>query len=107
PLSRTGPPPSPPLGVRLRGSFSQTGRTMGMVWRSSPKGTTALALLTVVSALLGPSIAYTGKLIVDAVVAARGAHAAGSHALTYVWIELGLIVASGLIERTLGLVRQL
>jgi ATP-binding cassette subfamily B protein len=107
PLSRSGPPPLPPLGVRLRGSFSQTGRTMGMVWRSSPGGTVALAVLTVVSALLGPSIAYTGKLIVDAVVAARGGHAAGSQALVYVWLELGLIVASGLMERTLGLVRQL
>ena len=85
---------------------------MGLVWRSSPVGTVALAGLTVVSASIAPTIAYVGKLIVDAVVAARAAGPggldAGAHrAVIYVVIELALIVAAALVERALGVVRQL
>jgi ATP-binding cassette, subfamily B, bacterial len=79
------------------------------VWRSSPKATTGLALLTVISAMSGPAIAYVGKLIVDAVVAARGSGDAVAvrRALVFVALELGLIIGAALLERTLGLVRQL
>jgi ATP-binding cassette, subfamily B, bacterial len=110
PFSPQTPPPK--LLTRLRGSFSQTGRTLGLVWKSSPGGTVVLAVLTVVSAALAPAIAYVGKIIVDAVVAARGAsgpaaEAATLQAVTWVVIELGLVAASALIERGLGLCRQL
>ncbi|HEY0712835.1 MAG TPA: ABC transporter ATP-binding protein, partial [Polyangia bacterium] len=98
--------------ARLRGSFSQTGRTLQLVWRSSPAGTIALAVLTVLSAALAPAIAYVGKLIIDAVVAARaaapGTPSAGTGPVVqWVLVELGLIVAAALSERALGLVRQL
>jgi ATP-binding cassette, subfamily B, bacterial len=102
--------PPPPRGMaRLRGSFSHTGQTLRLVWRSSPKATTGLALLTVVSAMTGPAIAYVGKLIVDAVVAARGSGDAVAvrSAIGFVGLELGLIITAALLERTLGLVRQL
>ncbi len=116
PLPNIQPPP--PRGwARLRGSFSQTGKTLRLVWRSSPWGTTGLALLTVISAALAPAIAYVGKLIVDEVVAARAAgvplvgstwaQAMSSRAVALVGLELGFIVASALCERALGLVRQL
>jgi ATP-binding cassette subfamily B protein len=111
PLPITSPPP--PKGLaRLRGSFTHTGRTLGLVWRSSRFGTATLAVLTVISAALGPAIAYVGKLIVDAVVAARGAQpevseAALRQALVWVGLELGLVVSAALMERALGLVRQL
>jgi ATP-binding cassette subfamily B protein len=102
--------PTPRGLARLRGSVSQTGRTLGLVWRSSPAGTVVLAVLTVISASLAPAIAYVGKLIVDAVVAARAAGADSAHmrsAITWVTVELGLIVAAALAERALGLTRQL
>src|SRR5262245_40259524 len=101
--------PPPPKGLaRLRASFSQTGRTLALVWRSSPGGTVALAVLTVISAALAPAIAYVGKIIVDAVVAANVAHGQGlGRALSWVIAELALIVGAALVERTLGLVRQL
>jgi ATP-binding cassette subfamily B protein len=102
--------PPPPRGLaRLRGSFSHTGRTLGLVWRSSPKATAGLAFLTVISAMTGPAIAYVGKLIVDAVVAARGSGDAEAvrRALVFVAVELALIIGAALLERTLGLVRQL
>ena len=79
-----------------------------MVWRSSPKATAGLGLLTVISAALAPAIAYVGKLIVDAVVSARTtSEPGGSRALFFVAVELALIVAAAVTERTLGLVRQL
>ena len=82
---------------------------MRLVWKSSPQGTTGLAVLTVISAALGPGIAYVGKLIVDAVVAARGTadEQALHRALWYVLLELGLIATAALMERSLGLTRQL
>ena len=70
-------------------------------------------MLTVVSAALAPAIAYVGKLIVDAVVAARaaapdgGGSGACARRCSCVVLELGLIVAAALVERTLGLIRQL
>src|SRR5262249_26087302 len=69
-------PPAPaavPLGARLRASFSQSGRTLRLVWRSSPGGTLALGVLTVVAAALPPLVAWVGKLIIDAVMAAHAA----------------------------------
>ncbi len=104
--------PQPPLRVRLRRSFSQTARTLALVWRSSPGGTLALGGLTLVAAALGPAIAYVGKLIVDAVVAARAtsgpaAEAAIQQAVSWVGVELALVAVSTLTERALGLWRQL
>ncbi len=113
-------PPAPPAPVprpkpieRLRGSFAQTGRTLGLVWRSSPRGTVALAALTLVSAVIPPAIAYVGKIIIDAVVESRSTatallhDAAVNRALSWVVLELGLVMLSALLERALGLVRQL
>jgi ATP-binding cassette, subfamily B, bacterial len=105
--------PPPPRGLaRLRGSFTYTGRALKMVWRSSPGGTIALAVLTVISAALAPGIAWVGKMIVDSVVAAREASGAAvdpaiREAIRWVAIELGLVVLAALVERTLGLIRQL
>jgi ATP-binding cassette subfamily B protein len=105
--------PPPPRGLaRLRGSFSYTGKALKLVWRSSPGATIALAVLTVVSAALAPAIAYVGKMIVDAVVAARAASGASLDpaihtAVRLVAIELGLVVVAALLERALGLIRQL
>ncbi len=112
PPPATAERPPPPLRERLRGSFSQTRRTLGLVWRSSARGTAGLAALTVVSAVLAPAIAYVGKIIVDGVVGARAlSGAAGQAALmrvvTWVVIELLLVTGAALVERVLGLCRQL
>jgi ATP-binding cassette subfamily B protein len=111
------PPPLPPppagLAARLRASLGQSGRTLRLVWRSSPGGTVALGVLTVVAAALPPVIAYVGKLIVDGVLAAHAAApgaaraAAMARAAWLVALELGVVAAQALIERGLNLVRQL
>jgi ATP-binding cassette subfamily B protein len=101
------------LRERLRGSVSQSGRTLGLVWRSSPRGTVALGVLTVLAAALPPLVAYVGKLIIDAVLAAHAAapgaarDAAVARTVRFVLFELGAVGAIALLERALGLVRQL
>jgi ATP-binding cassette subfamily B protein len=101
------------LRERLRGSVSQSGRTLGLVWRSSPGGTMALGVLTVLAAALPPFVAYVGKLIIDAVIAAHAAapgaarNAAVSRTVRFVLLELGAVSTIALLERALGLVRQL
>ena len=105
--------PKPPLWTRLLGSFSHTPRTLALVWRSSPRGLLAVALLVVASAALPVAVAWIGKLIVDAVVASQAAaagparDAALAEVLRWVLVELALVAGIALIERSTGLVRQL
>ena len=111
PLSSPSSPPVP-LGARLRASFSQSGRTLALVWRSSPRGTVALGVLTVLAAALPPLIAVVGKLIIDAVIAAHAAapgaarDVAIARTVRYVAFELAAVGGSALLERALNLVRQ-
>ena len=108
----SGTPP-PKLRARLLGSFSHTPRTIGLVWKSAPGGLVALVFLVVAAAAFPLSVAWVGKLIVDAVVAAQAAapgparDAAVAVAIRWVLVELGLFVAISLTERTIGLCRQL
>jgi ATP-binding cassette subfamily B protein len=108
-------PPAPPAkaAARLRASFSQSGRTLRLVWRSSPGGTLALGVLTILAAALPPLVAYVGKLIIDAVLAAHAAAPGAAHdvavarTVRLVLLELGAVSGIALLERAVGLVRQL
>jgi ATP-binding cassette, subfamily B, bacterial len=106
--------PAPAVGfsARVRASVSESRRTLGLVWRSSPGGTVALGVLTVVAAALPPLVAYLGKLIIDAVIAAHATTGPGHHAalvrtVRLVAFELAAVSGIALLERALGLVRQL
>ncbi len=112
------PPPTPPtppvpFAERLKASATHSARALGLVWRSAPGGVLVLAAFTVVAAALPPFVAYVGKLIIDAVIAARAAlpgiarQAALSHAVRLVAVELAAVVVMAGAERVLGLVRQL
>ena len=113
PPPSTPPPPQVPLAQRLRASVTHSGRALGLVWRSAPGGVLVLVAFTLVAAALPPLIAYVGKLIIDAVIAARAAlpgiarQAALSHAVRLVGVELAAVVVLAGAERVLGLVRQL
>ena len=61
-----------------------------------------LGALTILAASLPPLVAYVGKLIVDAVVARDS-----GRAVRVVLFELAVVAAMALLERSLGLVRQL
>ncbi|HXT96070.1 MAG TPA: ABC transporter ATP-binding protein [Polyangia bacterium] len=114
PLPRPAPPaPDVPLRARLKASATHSARALKLVWDSAPGGVLALGLFTIVAAALPPFVAYVGKMIIDAVVAAHAdgpgiARAAGaSRALRLVAVELGAVVLMAGCERVLGLVRQL
>src|SRR6478735_4073053 len=69
----TPQPPPPPLAARIAASARHSARALGLVWRSAPGGVVALAAFTIVAAALPPFVAWIGKLIIDAVVAAHAA----------------------------------
>ena len=105
PAIRITKPPARPqrkLGEKISDGLRLSWRTLGLVWRTSRGATIALAVLTLMAALLPLGIAYAGKGIVDAVTA-------GSRGATVRWvaIELGVIVAQAMVQRGLGLVRAL
>jgi ATP-binding cassette subfamily B protein len=113
-MSRDGKSPRPLLDSwrRLRGTFAHTGPTLALVWRSSPRLTLALVLLTVVAAGLYPWSAIVGKLIIHAVVAAQAARGAARGAalrqvLACVLLELATIAAIALSERVQSLLKVL
>jgi ATP-binding cassette subfamily B protein/ATP-binding cassette subfamily C protein len=102
-------PPST-LRERLAGLASaarHVPETFRLVWQAHPAGATALVALTVVAALLPAAIAWTGKLIVDAVVAASRGEAPASRAATLVLVELALMAASMATGRLLAFSREL
>src|SRR6478609_9635609 len=107
------PPPPPPLAARIAASARHSARALGLVWRSAPGGVVALAVFTIAAAALPPFVAWVGKLIIDAVVAAHAAvpgparAAALDRAVRLVALELGAVAAMAGCERVLGLVRQL
>jgi ABC-type multidrug transport system fused ATPase/permease subunit len=99
----------------LTSVFSQVGPTFRLVWECDRGGILAIGGLTLIAALLPPAIAWVGKLIVDAVVAAaRSAGAAPEIAgplqrrvLELVAVELGLVAFQNGISRMQGLAREL
>src|SRR6478735_6255709 len=107
------PAPQPPLAARIAASARHSARALGLVWRSAPGGVVALAAFTIVAAALPPFVAWIGKLIIDAVVAAHAAVPGSGRAVALdrevrlVALELGAVAAMAGCERVLGLVRQL
>jgi ATP-binding cassette subfamily B protein len=100
------------LRARVAASAAHSARALGLVWKSAPVGVVALAVLTVVAAALPPFVAYVGKLIIDAVIAAHAAAAGAARdaaldrAVHLVALELGAVAAMAGCERLLGLIRQ-
>ena len=101
-----------PEGTGLRqflGVFQYTGRALRLVWTTSRGLSLWLAGLSVVAGVMPAAIAYVGKLIVDAVVAAvaSGAAAHRDLALEYVAIELALVAVVAGAQRGIGVCESL
>jgi ABC-type multidrug transport system fused ATPase/permease subunit len=84
-------------------------RAIQLVWETDWPLTLALALLTVVAGLLPATIAYVGKLIVDAVVQAAqsGTAADRTAALTYLGLEALLVAVLAGARQGLALCQSL
>jgi ATP-binding cassette subfamily B protein len=89
------------LKQALRDSGAYTRRAFGLVWRSSRPLTVALATITLFVSAVPPAIALAGKRIVDAVVAKSS-----DDTITWVGVELGLVILQATLTRGLGLVRS-
>ena len=86
----------------MRAYFYYTGRGLALAWRASPGLGVGIALLTTLSAILPPALAFIGKLIIDAVVARSS-----ETALRLVLAEFGLIALITVVQRALFLARTL
>jgi ATP-binding cassette subfamily B protein/ATP-binding cassette subfamily C protein len=91
----------------LRSVFQQVPGTFALVWRADRRGAIVVGALTAVAAFLPAGIAWTGKLIVDAVVAAGRGAGGPSRVTAFVLVELALMAASMTVNRLLGLQREL
>src|SRR5919201_2376536 len=100
----------PPLRERFRNFASlsrQVRPTLELVWKADPRGAIATIALTLIAAVLPPALAWVGKLIIDAVVAASRNEGDPGRVIGLVGLELGLMVISTLVTRLLGLQREL
>ncbi|AKU92038.1 ABC transporter ATP-binding protein [Vulgatibacter incomptus] len=86
----------------LRDTFAQAPRTLALVWSASRRLTLVLGSVTVAASLLPLLVAYVGKRIIDAVVAASPAEA-----LRWVLLELAVIAVQALAQRGLSLLRSI
>jgi ATP-binding cassette subfamily B protein len=100
----------PPLRERFRNFASlsrQVRPTLELVWKADPRGAVVTIALTLIAAVLPPALAWVGKLIVDAVVAASRGEGDPKRVFGLGGLELGLMVISTLVTRLLGLEREL
>jgi ATP-binding cassette, subfamily B, bacterial len=75
-------------------------RALRLLWQASPVGTLLLVVCTVIMAVLPPAMAYVGKLIIDAIVAAKASTTPdGAPVMALVGVELLLVVGRHIIER--------
>ncbi|MDH3545473.1 MAG: ABC transporter ATP-binding protein/permease [Gammaproteobacteria bacterium] len=87
---------SPDVGLfrRALGVFAYSRRALELVWTTSRALTLTLAVLTVLAGVLPAAIAYVGKLIVDAVVAAMNAPDPDTRGvLLLILLEAGIVIA--------------
>jgi ATP-binding cassette subfamily B protein len=87
--------------------FRQVPGTFALVWRADRHGAIVLGALTAVAAVLPAGIAWTGKLIVDAVVATARGQSPPGRVTDLVLLELALMAVSMAGGRLLGLQREL
>ncbi|MBI5071226.1 MAG: ABC transporter ATP-binding protein [Deltaproteobacteria bacterium] len=98
------------MGERLRGLASalrHAPATYRLVWRADRRAAVLLAVLSAFAALLPAAIAWVGKLIVDAVVAASRGESPATPVLGLVALEAGLMAVSLALSRLVGLSREL
>ena len=95
--------------LSTRELLEQLPRALGLVWEADRANALVLGALTFVQAALPAAMAYVGKLIIDAVVAAAQHPGDDTRAAVwrYVGWELGLALVSLLAGRLNGLAREL
>lgn len=98
--------------TRLLGVFRYSRRAVELVWGTSRALTLLFALLTLCAGILPAGIAYTGKLIVDGVLAAIEVHkqsgdVAWFPTANYILLEAGLVAAMAAAQRGISAIQSL
>ena len=111
PRPRTPAPAPPNLTRGFFGVFRYSRRALELVWSTSRALTSRWRLLTLAGGLLPAAVAYVGKLIVDAVVAAIAARARRARAadavLLLVAVEAALRRRARGVQRGISLCQSL
>ena len=90
------------------GVFKYSRRAVELVWQTSRTLALWMAALTLIAGILPAAIAFVGKLIVDAVVAAMEAENPDlAQVYTYVAYEAGLVIALAAAQRGLAAAQSL
>lgn len=89
------------------GTFRYGVRALGLCWTTSRGLFTAIAVLTVLAGVLPAAAAYTGQLIVDAVVAAIAGTGSGDDVLRWVVVEAIVVASMAAISRVQGVCQSL
>ncbi len=87
--------------------YEQLPRALKLVWEADRRNAVLLGVLTLVQAALPASMAYIGKLIIDAVVVSSTQGADKDLVWKYVSWELGLALVALLVSRLMALSREL
>ncbi|WP_412030032.1 ABC transporter ATP-binding protein [Deinococcus yunweiensis] len=105
----TRPAPTLPDGERLslRDRAHDLGRTLGLVWRASPKHSLTYALTTVASSALPAANLYVGKLLLDEVARATQGGVTFASLLSLLAVQVGLVVLGSLLSTVAGASQQL
>lgn len=113
PIPRRGETKKPRLREGWREAFGNALRALGLIWAAHPTAAIGMALITLLSAGIPAAQAWTGKLIVDAVVAGirSGLPAADFWpavlpVLPFLLIEFGLLTAGSLLAQARTLVEH-
>jgi len=103
-----GPPPPEKVDWRSYfGVFRYLRRAGRLVWTTNRGLTIGLAVGSLIGGVLPTGVAYVGRQLVDAVIAAQE-HRGDQHtALVWVGVELALVAGVMLVQRTLGIFRSL
>jgi ATP-binding cassette subfamily B protein len=98
----------PDKKVSTRELLRQLPQALRLVWKANARGAVGLACLTLVQAALPASLAYVGKLIIDAVVAASRSPGDEARAVVfrYVTLELALAVVALVVSRLAAFNRE-
>jgi ATP-binding cassette, subfamily B, bacterial len=94
--------------VSTRELLTQLPQALALVWKANRRGALALAALTLVQAGLPAALAYVGKLIIDAVVAASQHPGDETRAVVFrfVTLELGLALVALVVGRLAAFNRE-
>jgi ATP-binding cassette, subfamily B, bacterial len=106
--ARSSTPPTAPRRLRdWLAVFQYSARAVELVWTTSRALTVALVLLAVVCGLAPGAIAYVGRWLVDAVVAAAAGQQNPGRVLRYVAYEGALVVALAAAQRATSTAQSL